>query len=335
MVGFISDNVSGIHPQIVQAILEENSGYRMPYGNDVLSKQINNTFSELFETDVTVIPCTSGTAANSLALSLMAGPVNAIAVHQQSHVYVDECNAPEFYSGARLSPLAGANGKIDPHQLDILARTIGEAHSPQPSAISITQTTEIGSVYTLDEIKLISDMAHGYGLKVHMDGARFANAVASLNCSPAELSWRVGVDALSFGGTKNGCMAAEAVVLFDKELIPTAAHRQKRAGQLMSKQRFLAAQLIAYVKHDLWIENAKHGNQQMQKLAKSLSQVDGVKLPDSVESNMIFAQFTAQQNEKLTKKELAGYLFDSGEMRLLCSWATSDQELDAFIECIK
>ena len=335
MVGFVSDNVSAIHPKIFAALEQQNSGYCMPYGNDDLTNVLERAFSELFETDVMVLPCTSGTAANSLALSLMAGPINSVCVHRNSHVYVDECNAPEFFTGgARLSPMEGFDCKIDMDSLREAATQIGEAHSPQPSAISLTQTTEVGSVYSIDEISQITSFAKQHGLKIHMDGARFANAVASLGCSPADITWKAGIDALSFGATKNGAMAAEAVILFDKSLGREAAHRHKRAGQLLSKQRFLSAQLAAYINNDLWLENARHAYLQIKQLVHMLSSIEGVELPEKIQSNMIFVKLTEQQNKRLTEASLAGYIFADGRMRICCSWATTDEELHAFVNCL-
>lgn len=335
MTAFTSDNVSGIHPAIFAALSDENSGYRMPYGNDETSARLDAAFSDLFEREVAVIPCTSGTAANAIGLSLLAGPINSVLVHERSHVYVDECNAPEFYSNARLEPLKGANCKIDPSEIDRLLTTLGEAHSPQPSAISITQSNEVGLVHTLEELSELVDHSKKGGLRVHMDGARFANAVASLNCSPAEMTWKLGVDVLSFGATKNGCMAAEAIVLFDQNLVKQAKYRQKRAGQLLSKNRFLAAQLLAYLNDQLWLENARQGNNQMKTFVEQLSGLNGVILPESVDSNMMFCGFSQEQNRALQEAGLAGYLFEDGRMRLVCSWATQDSDIDGFINCVK
>jgi threonine aldolase len=268
-------------------------------------------------------------------LSLMAGPINSICVHEKSHVYLDECNAPEFFSGgARLSPMQGEGCKISLSELAKAATTIGQQHSPQPSAVSITQTTEIGSVYSIAEIKQISVFVKQHDLKLHMDGARFANAVASVGCSPAEMTWQAGVDALSFGATKNGCMAAEAVVLFDQSLIDTAMHRQKRAGQLMSKQRFLAAQLGAYLDDGLWLSNAQYSNQQTTALASMLANIEGVELPDSIGSNMMFVKFTQAQIDNLESQGIAGYVYADGKMRLCCSWATTAAELQQFVACV-
>ncbi|MEM7360061.1 MAG: beta-eliminating lyase-related protein [Pseudomonadota bacterium] len=334
MAEFVSDNVSGIHPKVMKALQDANTGYRRPYGNDELSDRLNGVFSTLFETEVFVLPCVTGTAANSLALSLMAGPINSICVHERSHVYMDECNAPELFSGARLLPLPGDYSKLNTQSLQTVVSEIGELHSPQPSAISLTQTTETGTIYSLDEIAAIAEFACFYKMKMHMDGARFANAVASIGCSPADMTWRAGLDALSFGATKNGCLAAEAVVIFNQDFIPEARHRLKRSAQLLSKQRFLAAQLLAYVEDDLWLNSASHANSQMAKLANRLAEVEGVELPDSIGSNMMFAKFTAEQNQRLEAAGLAGYLFETGHMRLVCSWATHDEEIDRFVAAV-
>lgn len=336
MVGFVSDNVSGVHPEIFAAMEKQNSGYCMPYGNDDLSNALQGSFSELFDTEVTVLPCSSGTAANSLALSLMAGPINSVCVHQNSHVYVDECNAPEFFTGgARLAPMGGVGCKISMDSLQNAASHIGQAHSAQPSAISLTQTTEEGTVYSIDEINEITSFAKQHGMKTHMDGARFANAVAALGCHPADITWKAGVDALSFGATKNGAMAAEAVILFDQSLGREAAHRHKRAGQLLSKQRFLSAQLAAYIKHDLWLTNARHANGQIKKLVQMLSSIEEVELPQDIQGNLVFIKFTEEQNKRLSDAGLAGYIFPNGQMRLCCSWATNDDELHAFVHCLE
>ena len=336
MVGFVSDNVSGIHPQVLEAIANENTGYRMPYGNDPMSQRLDEAFSDLFETPVAVIPCSSGTAANALALSLLAGPINSICVHEKSHAYVDECNAPELFTGgARLTPVAGDNGKLDLDSLRQSISGLGDVHAPQAAAISVTQTTESGSVYSLDELNALADFASNHSFALHMDGARIANAVASLDCTPAEMTWKTGMSVLSFGATKNGCMAAEAVVVFDQSLMQNARFRHKRAGQLLSKQRFLSAQLLAYLENDLWLANARLANTNCARLADAISSIDGVQLPESVNSNMMFVRFTDSQIEHLQQAGLAGYVFDGNLMRLCCSWATRAEEIQAFVDCLE
>ena len=335
MTGFVSDNVSGIHPEIFDAIAQVNSGYELPYGADQWTQQLNTVFSEVFEKEVLVIPCTSGTAANCLALSMLVNPINSILVHDNSHIFLDESTAPEFYTGgARLTPLSGKNSKISITSLQQALVTIGAMHSPQPGAISLTQSTETGTLYSLEEIQALSDIAHNNNLKVHMDGARFANAVDALVCSPAELTWKSGVDILSFGATKNGAMAAEVVVIFKPELSNNAKYLQKRAGQLLSKQRFLSAQILTYLKDDLWLNSARIANQQLKALADGISDIEGVVLPEKIETNMMFVHFTDAQIAELQKANFAGYIYDDGKMRICCSWATTNNEIKQFIDCV-
>lgn len=335
MSAFISDNVSGIHPTILDAISKANFGSELPYGFDQWSMQLNSDFSDLFETPVLVIPCTSGTAANCLALSLMVEPINSVFVHESSHIFLDESTAPELFTGgARLSPLSGDDSKIDIASLEQAMGTIGAMHSAQPGALSLTQSTETGSVYSIDEVTQLTKTAKDRGLRTHMDGARFANAIAALDCSPAELTWKAGIDALSFGATKNGAMAAEAVILFKPDLFKSAPYRQKRSGQLLSKQRFLAAQLLAYLNDDLWLVNARTANQKTRNMATALANIDGVILPEQITTNMMFVKFTDAQVQRLQKHDLAGYVYANGSMRLCCSWASEESDIAKFIDCV-
>ncbi len=326
--------MSGVHPKVLAAIADANMGSALPYGDDDLSKLLNDRFSEMFETSVSVIPCLTGTAANSLALSLMAGPINSVCVHEKSHAYLDECNGPEFYSGAKLKPIPGENGKLSPQSLGPFMAAIGERHSAQPSAISITQTTEFGSVYSLEQIKTLSSFAGNNELSLHMDGARFSNAVAALGCGAADMSWKAGVMAVSLGFTKNGCMAAEAVILFDQTRAEEGFYRQKRAGQLLSKQRFLAAQLLAMLDNNLWLENARRANRQNEALLSRLKGIKGVKVPDDHCGNMAFVRFTPDQIARLQSSKMAGYVYDNNQMRLCCSWETTDDQINAFIDVV-
>ena len=215
MAIFTSDNVTGACPEVMDALIKANSGFAPSYGNDKWSLNLKNKFSEIFETNVTIFPATSGTASNSLALSALSPVFGKIYCHELSHINTDECGAPEFFTGgAKLIPIRGENGKITKKEFSESIRGTGNVHLSQPAVVSMTQSCEAGTVYQLDEISSISEIAHSHGLKVHMDGARFANAVASLNVSPAEMTWKSGIDVLSFGGTKNGCLAAEAIVFF-------------------------------------------------------------------------------------------------------------------------
>ena len=261
MALFTSDNVTGACPEVMDALIKANSGVVASYGNDKWSSNLQKKFSEIFETNVTIFPATSGTASNSLALSVLSPVFGKIYCHELSHINTDECGAPEFFTGgAKLIPMRGSNGKITAKEFSESIRGAGNVHLTQPAVISITQSCETGTVYQLDEISAISEIAHAQGLKVHMDGARFANAGASLNASPAEITWKSGVYVLSFGGTKNGCLAAEAIVFFKPELVGNFPYLHKRSGHLISKMRFVSAQLEAYLSNDVWLRNARHAN---------------------------------------------------------------------------
>lgn len=332
---FKSDNTSGVHPKIMAAISAANDGSAMPYGDDEISVRLSAVFSEMFEKDVAVIPCSTGTSANSLALSLYAGGVNSVMVHRDSHVYVDECNAPEFFSGARLVQVDGENGKMRPETLAPHITKVDPRHTAQPSALSLTQVTELGTVYSLDEIKALTDLAKSQNMAVHMDGARFANAVAALGCTAAEMTWKAGVDVVSLGLTKNGAMAAEAVILFDPSRAHEAHLRQKRAGQLLSKQRFLAAQLMAMADGDLWLDIARKANTKTARLCNALADIDGAEIPERIESNMVFIRLQPDQTVRLEEAGLAGYPFGENRMRIVCSWATTDADVDRFIELVR
>ena len=332
---FISDNVTGAHPAIMDAVATCNEGLAPSYGNDDHTRALNEAFSTLFETEVAVVPCTTGTAANALSLSLIAGPINAICAHEQSHIYQDECNAPEFFTGgARVSPIGGADGKLDPEALRASLSRKGDYHAAQPSAVTISQVTERGTVYSLQEIAELAAFSHANELKLHMDGARFSNAVASLNCSPAEMTWKAGVDILSFGATKNGCMAAEAIILFDTELEEEARYRAKRCGQLVSKMRFVSAQLVAFLDNDLWLKNARVANAAATQLAEGLSESEFVELPCHPQANMLFAKIEDTAIAMLKDAGLDGYIDAQGLMRLCTSWRTTDLTIQAFLDCL-
>ena len=281
---FSSDNVTGASPEILDALTRAGGeGSAMPYGNDSWTARVETKFRQIFETDLAAFPVATGTAANALGMSVMTPPFGAVFCHPESHMNVDECGAPEFYSGgAKLVTVGGPeghdHGKID---LKILEATIARTgalgvHSVQPAVVTITQASEAGTVYDVDEIAAIADLAKAAGIGLHMDGSRFANAVVSLGCAPADITWRAGVDILSFGATKNGALAAEAVVVFKLELAKELGRRRKRGGHLFSKARFLAAQLDAYLDDDLWLKNAAHANRAAGRLAAGLTALNGV-----------------------------------------------------------
>jgi threonine aldolase len=339
-MNFCSDNVTGIAPEIMAAIAAANHGSAMPYGNDEISQRLERQFSELFETSVAIFPVATGSAANALALSVLSPPYGAIYCHTDAHIHVDECGAPEFYTGgAKLVTLPGANGKIQVADLSAaIAKTpAGVVHHVQPAVVSLTQATEAGTVYQLTDVAAIAQVAHDHQLKLHMDGARFANAVVSLGCSPADITWRSGVDVLSFGATKNGAMAAEAVVFFDPVLAETCKYRRKRAGHLFSKMRFLSAQLEAYLQDDLWLKSATHANQMAAKLAAGLVGQPGVKLCYPVEANELFVEFTNSMIAALLADGFQFYFQPGTETaiaRLVTAFNTQASDVTAFVQAV-
>jgi len=288
---FRSDNVTGVSPEILAALAAANGGTAASYGADAITERLQRRLAELFEHEVTVFPVATGTAANALALATLTPPYGVIYGHGEAHFHVDECGAPEFYTGgAKLTVLGGEHAKITPAALSAAVTGKGVVHHSQPATLSITQATEAGAVYKADEIAALAEVCRRHGLAFHMDGARFANAVAALNASPADLTWRAGVQALSFGATKNGAMAAEAVVFFDPRKAGDFAFRRKRGGHLFSKMRFLSAQLDAYLADDLWLRNARHANRMAARLAEGLAGLPGVRLRHPVEANEVFVE---------------------------------------------
>ena len=322
------------------AIAAANDGVAMSYGNDEYTQRLQTKFSELFETSVTVFPVATGSAANALALSVIAPPYGAIYCHSESHINVDECGAPEFYTGgAKLVTLTGKNGKVDAKNLAAtLARAgAGVVHHVQPAAVSITQATEAGTVYNCNEISQISEVTRAHNLYLQMDGARFANAVAALKCSPADITWRAGVDVLSFGATKNGAIAAEAVVFFEQKLAETFPYRRKRSGHLFSKMRFLSAQLEAYITDNLWLRNAAHADKMAAKLVDGIAGLPGVKLYHPVEANEIFLELPESVIERLLDEGFEFYRWDSETgslVRLVTAFNTQEKDVTAFIETV-
>jgi len=340
-MNFCSDNVTGVAPEIMAALVAANDGAAMPYGNDEYTQRLDVLFSKLFETDVTVFPVATGSAANAIALSVLTPPFGAIYCYAESHINVDECGAPEFYTGgAKLVTLPGYQGKIRAADLaEVLKKAgAGVVHHVQPAAVSITQVTEAGRVYTIDEIRQIAEITHAHGLSLHMDGARFANAVVSLGCTPADITWRAGVDVLSFGATKNGAMAAEAVVFFNQAKAETFSYRRKRSGHLFSKMRFLSAQLEAYIKDNLWLKNATHANQMAAHLAAGLSSLPGVKLCHRVEANEVFIQLPEAVIEGLFAEGFNFYRWEGEEsttVRLVTAFNTTEEDVTALIEAAR
>ena len=320
---FFSDNAATVHPAVMEAMAAANQ-VDTAYDGDALSQSLDAAFSELFETDCEVVWIPTGTAANSIILAHFVRPWQGILCYEEAHIEVDECGAPTFYSGgAKLMPLPGRGAKIDAAALK--ARIAGirqDVHQVQPAAVSITNATEYGLAWRADEIGEIGEIAKGKGLKLHMDGARFANAVAFLDCAPADVTWRVGVDALSFGFTKNGAMMAEAIVFFSGSGGAGVRELKKRGGHLLSKGRFVAAQIRAMLKDDLWLANARAANAGAAKLAAAC----GGRLMYPVEANELFVRMTAEEATKLRGGGFDFYDWGEGAARLVVSW---DQDADA------
>jgi len=334
---FRSDNTAPAAPEILQAVIAANAGPAAAYGDDEISRRLDAAFAAVFDTPCMVFPVATGTAANALALAALAPGYGAIYCHAESHIQVDECNAPEFFSGgAKLVPLGGECGRITAEALGTALGLgwRGSQHSPQPAALSLTQATECGTIYRPDEIRALSARAKAEGAGVHMDGARFANAVAASNLHPADLTWRAGVDVLSFGATKNGALAAEAVVFFDQALAEDFLFRRKRGGHLFSKMRFLSAQLLAMLQDDLWLKLARRANAAAAQLADGMAALPGVELEYPVEANEVFLRLPAALRDGLLAR---GFRFhpwsaDGAVCRLVCAHDTRAEDVAALTE---
>jgi len=337
MTIFSSDNVTGACPEVMDAIIAANDGIVESYGNDKWSLNLQKKLSEIFETDVVVFPVVSGTAANALALSVLSPVFGKIFCNELSHINTDECGAPEFFSGgAKLVTMTSDDGKINAKDLGQNIRGTGNVHLSQPAAVSITQACETGTVYQLEEIKSIAETAHEHGLKVHMDGARFANAIVSLDVSPAEMTWKSGIDVLSFGGTKNGCLTAEAVVFFKPELVGNFPYLHKRSGQLLSKMRFISAQLEAYVSNDVWLRNARNANTMAKQLSEGLAKFPDIKLAYTTQSNEVFVHLPSSIIDLLNAKgyNVSEDELDGKSVRFVTAWNTVSDDIDKLISTI-
>jgi threonine aldolase len=340
-MNFASDNAYGVLPEILAAIQAADRGTALAYGNDALTKGLKSQFSALFEREVAVFPVFTGTAANALALACLTPPYGAVLCHQDSHIMTSECGAPEFFSGAKLIGMDSGGGKFTPEAMsEALSGLDGSVHSVQPKAVSISQASELGTVYSIDEIGAIGALAHAKGLKLHMDGARFANAMAHLKKTPAEATWKCGVDVLSFGATKAGALAAEAVVFFNPADAAEFEYRRKRGGHLASKMRFVSAQLQALLAKDLWLQSGARANGLATRLAEGLKAVAGVEIVAPVETNMVFAKLAA---EKAVRMRAGGAQFHDwfpprdGQVvvRLATSFATSEEDITKLIALAK
>ncbi len=347
---FSSDNWAGAHPVIAESLVKAAGGFASAYGTSELDKKVEKALSEVFERDVAVFFVATGTAANSLALASANRPGGHVFCHREAHVNVDECGAPEFFShGAKLSPVDGPHGKMNPAQLEkqINHSRGGGVHGGQPMAITMTQATEAGTVYSLDEINAIAGIAKSANLPLHMDGARFANALVTLDTTPAEMTWKRGVDLLSFGGTKNGCWCAEALILFDTSKAEEMGYLRKRSAQLFSKSRFIAAQFDAYLEGGLWLDLARHANGMANRLAEGVAASNSTRLAWPTGSNELFVIL---KKETASKLEAEGAVFydwpvphtlagsvaaDEGLYRLVTSFATQTADVDRFLDVVR
>jgi threonine aldolase len=329
---FASDNTAPICPEAWAALQEANASAVASYGEDKWTGRLCELVRDIFETECEVFIVFNGTAANSLALAQLARPFHSVVCHEHAHIETDECGAPEFFSGgSKLLPTRGANGKLDLAEIERTLLKQRELHSPKPSVLSVTQSTELGTVYTIDELAAIAEFANAHDLHLHMDGARFANAVSALRCSPRSITWELGLDVLCFGGTKNGAAGGELVVFFDKEMAREFDYRAKQAGQLASKTRFLAAPWLGLLTDGTWLRNAEWANVAAASLEASLEGLQGVDLAFPRQVNAVFLHMPENLTKRLHSHGWHFYKFLEPDIyRLMCSWATSDALIDDF-----
>jgi threonine aldolase len=330
---FFSDNAAAVCPEAMAALQAAN-GLDTAYDGDAFSKRLDSAFSELFETPVTALWVATGTAANALALAALCPPYGSIVCHRDAHIQNDECGAPEFYThGAKLLLAEGEGAKLTPAAVEaLLAGVRNDVHQTQPAALSITNATEYGLVYSADETAALGELARSRGLGFHLDGARFANAVVGTGASPADLTWRAGVDALSFGFVKNGGMSAEALIFFGDRHRQATLYRRKRAGHLLSKGRFMAAQILAMLEDGVWLRNARAANDAAARLAEAAGP-ERLLLP--VEANEVFIRVTPQEAQRLRDSGFDFYDWGPGEARLVTAWDTEPAHAEALAEAIR
>ncbi|KJZ19246.1 threonine aldolase family protein [Loktanella sp. S4079] len=345
---FSSDNAGPAHPKVLEAIIAANAGYAPGYGADKIMDEVRQQVRDVFEApDAAIYLVINGTSANALLLATMSQPWDTIFCADVAHIQEDECNAPEFYSQAKLTLVPTTDAKIAPNDLrsKVEAEQNRGVHGPQRGPLSITQVTEKGTIYTLDEIKALTDIAAGFGMKTHMDGARFANALVALDCSPAEMTWKAGIDAVSFGGTKNGAMGVEACVIFDPDLAWEFELRRKRGGHLLSKHRFLSAQMQAYLTDDLWLETASAANARCAELAEGLRGHNAVNIQYQPQANIIFFDMPRREHKRMLDGGAYYYVMDgdpnTGDPdarltgRLVTDWSMTKDGVQQFINLLR
>jgi len=334
---FASDNYAGVCPEAWQALEEANRDHARGYGDDPWTAKAANMIREVFETNCEVFFVFNGTAANSLSLASLCQSYHSILCHEMAHVERDECGAPEFFSnGTKVLLLPGANGKIDPAAIEHTVKKRTDIHYPKPRAVTVTQATESGTVYTVNELKIIWEMCRKYGLRLHMDGARFANAVVSLRVQPKEITWQAGVDVLCFGGTKNGTHVGDAVVFFNRELAQEFDYRCKQAGQLCSKMRFLSAPWVGMLKDGAWLRHAAHANKMAALLHQELQNTPGLTFLYPPEANSVFVQMPKPVVKVLHAMGWMFYCFiGEGGCRLMCAWDTTEEDVKSFARDVR
>ena len=334
---FASDNYAGICPEAWAALADANQGHAVAYGEDPWTARAADLLREVFETSCEVFFVFNGTAANSLSLASTGQSYHSILCHETAHVETDECGAPEFFSnGMKVLQIPGANGKIDPDGIEQMVRKRADIHYPKPRAVSLTQSTELGTVYSVEDLKAIWSRTKRHGLKIHMDGARFANAVASLGVKPREITWQAGVDVLCFGGTKNGSAVGDAVVFFNRELAAEFDYRCKQSGQLCSKMRFLSAPWVGMLENGAWLRHAAQANAMARLLHDEIHRLDEVKILFPVQANVVFAELPLHVVAALRSAGWKFYTFiGQGGCRLMCAWDTTEADVRAFVADLK
>lgn len=332
MRSFASDNNSGVHPMVMQALINANDGHAVGYGDDDWTSKAVLKLKEIFGNEASPFFVFNGTGANSVALQAVTRPFNSILCAETAHINVDECGAPCRMTGCSIITIPTEDGKLTPELIKPHLHNFGVCHHSQPKAVYISQVSELGTIYTIEEVKAISELLHSYNMYLHMDGARLANACAYLNCSMKEITVDAGVDILSFGGTKNGMMMGESVISFRPEVTENLAYIRKQSAQLASKLRYMSAQFLPYLENNLWLENARHANNCALKLADAMNKFDEIKFTQKIESNQLFFILPADVLAKLQEKYFF-YVWNEArnEARLVTSWDTTDEDIDSFI----
>jgi len=333
--GFASDNYAGVHPEVMEAIARANSGHDVAYGDDEITARLSAAVKDHFGSQAEMFPVFNGTGANVVALQAMTKRWEAVVCASSAHVNVDEGGAPEHGAGLKLWTIPTADGKLTPDLIDTQAWGFGDVHRAQPGAVTITQSTELGTLYTRDEIASIAEHAHGHGMGMHVDGARLANAAAALGNGFREFTTDAGVDVVSFGGTKNGIMLGEAIIVLNPEAAPGVDYLRKSSMQLASKMRFISAQLLALLTDDLWLRNASHSNAMAALLESRVGDIAGVTITRPRQANAVFAILPADVTERL-QKQFRFYTWDqaTGEVRWMCSWDTTEADVESFAAAI-